>query len=754
MPAARLAAYAAALLAAAGCLPVAGAGAGSAADAESLADAVSGARSVATSATPGPVVLVGAPDLRWSDLSAQATPTLWQLAGAGAPAALSARTVVERSCPADGWLSVSAGARAALDPTDDTATAATCPPLPPVQPTAAGRARIAGLPAIRAANTASPYAATVGLLGDAFAAAGSCVAAAGPGAALAAARSDDAVAAYRPDPSQAGELTGSCPVTVVDTGGGPPAVIDAIVADLQDTLPPEATLLVAGLADTGPTPHLHVVVATGPAPGGAAYAGRWLTSAATRRDGLVQVVDLTPTLLALAGVDPPAGLTGTPLRPGGDRPDDAAAVVGHLAGRDTAAHAVRRIVPPFFLVLSVGQVLAYLALYAAIRRRGVRTSGLGLLRLLGLLRGSAVAIAAVPIATYLADVVPWWRADHPLPTLLGAVALSVAAITALAYAGPWRSSLLGPPVVVSAVTAVVLAADVVTGARLQLDSLLGYSPLDAGRFNGLGNVGFAFLSTGMLLAATGLADTLTRRGHSRRTAAVAVGALGLAAVVVVGWPGWGNDAGGALALLPGVALLTLMVAGVRARSRKAAAAAVGAVAALSVALVVSLAALDLLRPPERRTHLGRFAAQLIEGDAGAVLTRRAAASLDALTAGPLTLIVPPVLLWLALAVARPARFGGSAWAHAYVMAPLLRAGLASVLLSWVIAALVNDSGVVIPAVALLLAVPWMMACLAGAYREYRGVIAADDVADDGAAAPTARGRTAALGGSGQTSPPR
>lgn len=731
VPAARLAASVAALLAAAGCLLLPGIPAG----------AVAGPG--AAPGVTGPIVLVGAPDLRWSDLTVEATPTLWRLAGAGAPAALSTRTIAERSCPTDGWLTVSAGARAALDPTDG-ATAAACPPLPPVRPTGDG-ARIAALPAIRTANAASPYAASVGLLGDTFAAVKACVAAAGPGAALAAARSDGTVAAYRPEPAQVGELLDRCPVTVVDAGAGPPAATDAVVADLLAALPSEATVLVAGLADTGPTPHLHVVVATGPAPSAAAYTGRWLTSATTHRDGLVQLVDLTPTLLALAGVGPPAGLTGAPLRPGGDRPDDAATVAAQLAGRDTVAHAVRRIVPPFFVVLAVGQVLAYLALYAAIRRRGRRTSGL-----LRVLRGGAVAIAAVPIATYLADAVPWWRADHPLPVLLAAVALGVAATTALAYAGPWRSRLLGPPAVVGAVTAVVLAADVVTGARLQLDSLLGYSPLDAGRFHGLGNVGFAFLATATLLAATGLADALTRRGHSRRTAAVAVCALGFAAVAVVGGPGWGNDVGGAVALVPGVALLAIMVAGVRTRSRKAAAAAVAAVPALSAALVAGLAALDLLRPPERRTHLGRFAAQVLDGDAGAVLTRRAAASLDALTASPLTLIVPPVLLLLALAVARPDRFGGAAWVRAYAAAPMLRAGLAAVLLTWVVGALVNDSGVVIPAVALLLAVSWMMACLAGAYRS---VIGADDVGG-GAAAPTPRGRTAVLGGPGRTGPPR
>src|SRR5205085_4124918 len=43
-------------------------------------------------------------------------------------------------------------------------------------------------------------------------------------------------------------------------------------------------------------------------------------------------------------------------------------------------------------------------------------------------------------------------------------------------------------------TAVVLMVDVATGARLQVNSVLGYSPQTAARFFGIGNSAFAILA--------------------------------------------------------------------------------------------------------------------------------------------------------------------------------------------------------------------------------------------------------------------
>src|SRR5699024_2835175 len=65
-------------------------------------------------AVESPVVFVGVPGLAWSDVDADATPSLWQ-AVQGSTGSLIVRSVWTTTCPADGWLALNTGARAAVD---------------------------------------------------------------------------------------------------------------------------------------------------------------------------------------------------------------------------------------------------------------------------------------------------------------------------------------------------------------------------------------------------------------------------------------------------------------------------------------------------------------------------------------------------------------------------------------------------------------------------------------------------------------
>ena len=69
---------------------------------------------VATAQDDGPpgVVLFGVAGLAWSDVSAEATPTLYELLGSDAAASMTVRTVRSRTCTVDGWLTLGAGRRA------------------------------------------------------------------------------------------------------------------------------------------------------------------------------------------------------------------------------------------------------------------------------------------------------------------------------------------------------------------------------------------------------------------------------------------------------------------------------------------------------------------------------------------------------------------------------------------------------------------------------------------------------------------
>ena len=77
---------------------------------------------------------------------------------------------------------------------------------------------------------------------------------------------------------------------------------------------------------------------------------------------------------------------------------------------------------------------------------------------------AAVAAAALPVATYLAGLVPWERAGAPPLALIAAVLVADLAVAALAVLGPWRRRRLGPPLTVLALTFATLVADVLTGS--------------------------------------------------------------------------------------------------------------------------------------------------------------------------------------------------------------------------------------------------------------------------------------------------
>jgi hypothetical protein len=650
-------------------------------------------------------IVVGIPGLRWSDLSPNETPTLWRLADGGALAALSVRTVRASSCPADGWLTVNAGARAGARRSAGPEDRQQC--VPPLEPSgdAASGFTVPNWADVLAYNGEFSYDPRFGLLARGAAQRG-CATAVGPGAALALADRAGRLEHYRR--SVAGADLAACPLTVIDLGElRPPYLpdratnvreLDGDLAQLVARLPADATLLVAGLADSLLQPtHLALMLASG-----GSYEPRWLATRSTRQPGLAQVTDLTPTVLGALGVATPPGAVGSAMTNGPARPDVAEAVV-QLAGRDQAAQTIRRSFNPFFWALAFGQILAYALLALALRRRPAHGR-----RWWRAVEGVALGFAAAPVASFLANLLPWWRFGRPGVALWTAVAVCCAAVGALAFVLPWRPRLLGPAGFVAATTALVLAVDVVVGSRLQVSSLYGLSPLTAGRFYGFGNIAFAVFAMSALLAATWVAGRLLARG--RRAATLGVLVIGALAVVVDGWPSYGADFGGVLALVPGFAVLALGVSGAAASAVRLAAVGLAAIAA-----VTTIAVLDWTRPEIERSHLGRFVQQVVDGEAGAVLTRKLEANLSSLGQRPeLAVLVPVAFVLLTAIVLRPDRLRVPGLARAYAEEPALKPGFVACLLTALLGFVVNDSGIIVPAVALAVATPLGVAVWAAA----------------------------------------
>jgi hypothetical protein len=319
---------------------------------------------------------------------------------------------------------------------------------------------------------------------------------------------------------------------------------------------------------------------------------------------------------------------------------------------------------------------------------------------------------AAPLATFLANLVPWRAAPHPAAALwLCLVGFSLA-VAGFAAAGPWRRHAFGAAGAVAALTAGVLAADVATGSRLQLTALYGLSPLVAGRFYGFGNVAFGVFAMAALLAAAWAGkETQGRRGS--RAAAGAVLAVGAAAVFVDGWPGLGADFGGVLALVPGVAILAFGFAGTKVTPLR-----VVGVAAATAAIVAAIAVADWARPADRRSHLGNFVQDVLDGHGGSVVGRKAKANLQLFVDAPVVVVAAvPLTVLVILALTRPATLRLHGLARAQEREPALRTLLLACLGTAVLGFAVNDSGIIVPAVALTAAGPLVAALWARLWAE-------------------------------------
>jgi hypothetical protein len=667
-----------------------------------LAPLLAASPAAARPAPPRHVVIVGLSGLRWSDLSPTATPTLWRLAGQGSVGSLVDFAVLPLTCPADGWLTLNSAARAQTDHSD-----ADCRGFPAVRPAGAG-ATVPALPGLIGYNRRFRNDPDWGLLGRVP----GCATAVGPGAALALASPSGTVASYLPAP---GDLTAAvlarCPLTVVDLGNldVPERSVALAAADRQlqqllAELPARTTVLVTSPGATAKPPHLQLTLVDG-----TGYQAGLLRSSSTRQPGLVVLTDLTPTVLGWLGERVPAGLVGAQLTRGDRGP--LAATVRSLIGRDTAEQVWRSTHNEFFwaYALADAAVLAAIGLLcwgAAPDRRRQRARWW---------RVAGVFAVGVPAGTFLADLVPWWRLAHPAAWLYGTAVVLSLVIAGTALLVTRRRDTLAPFGLICLFTVAVLGLDVMTGSRLQLETPFGLSVLEAGRFYGIGNEALGIYGITGLFGASWLALLARRRYPAdRRAALAAVTVVAVFAVFASGWPGFGGKAGGTIAMVPCFALLLMAVAGVRLSWRRLALAAVSGVLLFAVFALVSY-----FTKVSGKSDIGTFAGNTMHGHGGDLLLRKIGSNLGSLSVNMFSPLVPVVVLVTGLMLWRPAWFRLESLPLAYAAEPLLRPILAVVWLMPVLGWFADDSGVIVPAAALPLALPLGIAVLSAAGYRYR-----------------------------------
>jgi hypothetical protein len=417
--------------------------------------------------------------------------------------------------------------------------------------------------------------------------------------------------------------------------------------------------------------HLTVAAMRGPGiePG-------LLQSASTRRRGLVTLVDIAPTILDLAGVDRPASMEGRRFERVGSGAATGEERAAFLEEIDQAARYRDAMVAPVAITFVVLQAVLWILAAVAIRRGAP-----GGLRAVAL---AALSMLAFLPATYLAGLVDF----HASPAIgyWGFVIGLAVALALLATALGGRR-LLDPLLLVLGVVFGLLVVDMLLGAPLQLNTVFGYSPTVGGRFAGMGNLAYGQFAGAAFL----LCGLLSRRLAGRSVGTAVAFSVLVLAIIIDGMPFWGSDVGGVLAFVPAVGVTAAALLGRRVRWRSVA---VGGAAA--VAVVAVFAALDLSRPADERTHLGRLVEAVADQGAGAfetVVTRKLAANFGVITSSVWTAMVPIALGFIVYLLWR-------APGHVLLIRENIRESMAGLAVVGFLGFALNDSGIAVPGVML------------------------------------------------------
>lgn len=629
-----------------------------------------------------PVIFVGVSGLEHEDLDRWRTPHLWSLVENGSIGTMTPRSVRSTSCPADGWLAVSSGRRAADE------SAAQCRAL---QPPLSGWTADWDVYQEKVAH--DRYDADLGAL----AAAVPDLHAIGPGAAIAAAESDGRVRSYESLDADLSDQVRTAaehhPLVLIDLGNV--RIPGYSITELDDRLGDVLTaydehaggaqplLMVASIADgwtESSSMQFAAIQRPGEQPG-------ILTSPSTKQPGLIQTTDIMPTLVRATGAQTDANLAGAPITTA-SAPASAGDRYQLMLDRQVAV-ATQAAMSVWFYPVFAGLMAALLAVAALVGRRAWP-------RVINPLRVGGLFFAAIPVSTYLVNVIPWERSTSPDVAMLAALAGWALALTLAGLLGPWKRFTLGPLTFVAVATVFVLAGDVITGSHLQMSTLLGEPLLIASRFYGIGNSALALFLTALVFALITACSLIANRWVRLSVVLVTM----VLACLLLATPGLGTKFGSVPALIVGLGVLALAAAEIRA-SIKRLALIVGTTAGIMIAVLV----IDWLRPADDRTHFGRFFASIISGEAGAVLMRKIGMNIDILTQSWMTLLLPLIIAGVFWAAIAPGRFRIPALPRLYARFPYLRMGMISLAVLLGVGAIVNDSGIIVPAVGLLFLIP-------------------------------------------------
>ncbi|MGI6296269.1 MAG: hypothetical protein ACOX3G_09280 [Armatimonadota bacterium] len=364
--------------------------------------------------------------------------------------------------------------------------------------------------------------------------------------------------------------------------------LNDFLGHLNGSLDPKTDLLIV----LSPNPRslsdlagekLGVIVVRGPG-----YERGMLTSASTRRQGVVTISDVAPTVLKFFDIKPAVDMVGRPINSVSGT--NAAHSLLELNTKASAQAERQAIMRGTSIAQSVVVVLVLFAIFA-ISSPVVKNMGAWLL----------LCFPALSLAMFTMPLFFDGGVTVSVVVMVGlTVILSV--MSALIFKTPVRSF-----VWLSAILVVGMMADLALGASLMARSIASYNIVEGARYYGIGNELMGTM-LGASIAGVGLALAAGRL--SRRMSGIVACVVFCCVFIFIAAPTLGANAGGALSTA--LAVVTVLLAR---RGRRPDWRSLSIIAIIAIAILIAVVAADMLRIGGSQSHIGRSMRMLAGGNA-------------------------------------------------------------------------------------------------------------------------------------------
>jgi hypothetical protein len=399
-----------------------------------------------------------------------------------------------------------------------------------------------------------------------------------------------------------------------------------------------------------------------------------LTSATTKRKGIVANLDVAPTILAAFGVTAPECIRGHKLEV--IESDDSAGFLVALAESSVATNLQRRVI--LHPVVSAYIVLYLATLLYIVLRPGFAWVNRALQVLLPMMMSMPLALLILPL----------FGVAESLPALGLALALALGLSVLANY--PVKNT-LWPVSVISLTTVLAILTDAYTGSRLIQNSVLGYDPMAGARFYGIGNEYMGVLVGATIMGTSSLLDIFPRLEQRLRRASLAFSALVLFTIAL---PALGANVGGGITASISLSVTLLLLYRTELTGRR-----VVLILGASALVIVASTLFDLYLNPGGPSHLGR-AVEMVDAnglsEALSIIRRKALMNLKLFRYSVWSRAFVVALAVLAWLLYRPTPL----MLRIKQMYPRAVIGLAGTIVGALVALIVNDSGVVAGALVL------------------------------------------------------